>query len=156
VADVNPLVNPRCEQSTIDPHIWFVTVSLGGEQLVTCDIPQGSFLVVTPGLYECSEAEGNGSTEAELLACVEEGFTSITRAEVILDGEAANLGDYLLTTLFDVVPPNNLFGPSATPTLSKGYFLVTTPLSRGTHTLRTFDEFSDGFSAGTTFTIIVR
>jgi len=154
--DVNPLLNPRCEQSTIDPHIWFVPVSLGGELEVTCDVPQGSFLVILAGGVECSEAEGSGSTEGELLDCVEAGFATITNVEVTLDGNAATLDDYVVTTLFDVLPPDNVFSADPTPTMTKGYFLVTTPLSRGTHMLRTFDEFSDGFQAGATFTIIVR
>jgi hypothetical protein len=153
----NPLIALRCEQSPINRKIWFLPVSLvDGESEATCHIPQGSFLVVFPGGYECSEAEGNGSTEAELEACVEEGFDTVVDAEVTLDGTTvSSLNHYIVTTEFDVLPADNLLGPDPTPTMTKGYFLVHTPLSRGTHTLRTVDEFSDGFRPRLTLTIIV-
>lgn len=153
--DDNPFINPRCEQSSIDPHIWFVPASLGGEVQIVCDIPHGSFLVVLAGGAECSEVEGNGSTEADLLACVDTVFADLTRIEARLDGTFIDLGEYVVTTRFDVIPADNLFGPDPTPSMTKGYFFVTTPLSRGTHTLRTFGEFSDGFQAGLTATLII-
>lgn len=153
--DDNPFINPRCEQSSIDPHIWFVPASLGGEVQIVCNIPQGSFLVVLAGGIECSEAEGDGSTEAELLACVETFFADLTRIEATLDGTPVVLGEYVVTTLFDVIPADSVFGPDPTPSMTKGYFFVSSPLSRGTHALRTFGEFSDGFQAGLTTTVIV-
>src|SRR5215203_7500956 len=65
-SDVNPLVNLRCEQSALDPRIWFLPASIGGQGTSTCYVPQGSFLVLLALAFECSEAEGNGSTLAEL------------------------------------------------------------------------------------------
>jgi hypothetical protein len=158
--EINPILTNRCEQSQLDPRIWFLPPSIGGEQLNICQVPQGSFLVFSPAGFECSEAEGNGSTEAELTACAEEAFPLITSVEVTLDGRtstATDLTNYISTTLFDVLPPNNLISPNSTPTLTKGYFLVLTPLSRGTHYLRAFDEISSlGLQFGITYTIIVQ
>ncbi len=156
-APVNPLLAVRCEQSPIDPRIWFLPVSLGGEQKNICYVPHGSFLVLTPGAFECSEAEGNGSTPAELTSCVDAGFDLLDHVEVTFRGKTTtDLQDYVVTTDFDVLPPDNLNGPNATPTMTKGYFMVLKPLSRGRHTLHAFDTFSFGFAAGITYTIVVR
>jgi hypothetical protein len=156
---VNPLLAVRCERSSLDVGIWFLPVSLGGEFTNTCYVPHGSFLVLTPGAYECSEAEGHGSTPAELRACVDQGFDLITRLEVTLDGVTATASDlrkYIVTTRFDVLPADNLAGPNANPTRNKGYFMAL-KLRRGTHTLRAYDEFASlDFKAGITYTIVVR
>src|SRR5689334_18232821 len=81
-ADTNPLLANRCETSPSDPRIWFLPVSLGGDYAIDCDIPTGAFLVLTPGGYECSAAEGNGSTAAELEACVEANFSALSLVQV--------------------------------------------------------------------------
>src|SRR3954447_3138682 len=62
--DENPLLASRCEQSPIDPKIWFLPASLGGDMVIDCQIPKGSFLVLTPAGFECSGADGVGMTEA--------------------------------------------------------------------------------------------
>ncbi len=156
-ADVNPLLANRCEQSPIDPKVWFLPVSLGGDYGVNCQVPQGAWLLFTPGGYECSDAEGNGTTEAELRPCAEAGFATLTTIEVALDGRAAtNLDRYIVTTPVFQLPGPNLFRDASSPSLIKGYFLLVHPLSHGKHTLRAFDEFASvGFTAGITYTITV-
>jgi len=160
-ADVNPLLAVRCEQSSLDPRIWFMPVSLGGEWENTCDVPQGSFLVLNPGGSECSNVEPEpffGADEADLLACVDETFPLLTYVELTYNGKTVtNLDQYIVTTPLTNLPANNLL--SASPALSrdKGYFMVLHPMSRGTHTLHTYDEFeSFDFQAGITYTINVR
>ena len=60
------------------------------------------------------------------------------------------------TTRLVSLPPNNLISTASGQSLSKGYFLAIPPLSRGTHTLRLYDEFQAmGFQAGLTITIVV-
>ena len=86
---VNPLVGLRCEPSPLDSRIWFLPASLGGEVTSTCYVPQGTFLVLLALAFECSEAEGNGSTLAELTACNDENFEPNT-VEVALNGNATN------------------------------------------------------------------
>jgi hypothetical protein len=159
-ADINPLLAVRCEQSPLDPRIWFMPVSLGGEWENTCDVPQGSFLVLNPGGSECSNVEAEpffGADEADLLACVDETFPLLTYVELTFNGTTTtNLDQYIVTTPLTHLPANNLF--SASPALSrdKGFFLVLHPMSRGTHTLRAYDEFgSFNFQAGITYTINV-
>jgi hypothetical protein len=159
-AEVNPLVAGRCERSPIDPNVWFLPVSFGGESQATCQVPPGSFLVATPGFIECSSIEPApffGADENALHACVDGWFEELNFAQVILDDRpVTNLNDYALTTNLVTLPPNNLISPDSGLSLSKGYFLVIPPLSRGTHTLRLYDEFqSMGFQAGITITIVV-
>jgi hypothetical protein len=159
-AEVNPLVAGRCERSPIDPNVWFLPVSFGGESQATCQVPPGSFLVATPGFIECSNIEPEpffGADENALVGCVDGWFEELNFAEVILDGRpVTNLGNYALTTRLVTLPPNNLISTASGQSLSKGYFLAIPPLSRGTHTLRLYDEFqSMGFQAGITITIVV-
>ena len=159
-ADVNPLLAVRCEQSSLDPRIWFMPVSLGGEWENTCDVPQGSFLVLNPGGSECSNVEAEpffGADEADLLACVDETFPLLTYVELTFNGTTTtNLDQYIVTTPLTHLPANNLFSASPALSRNKGYFLVLHPMSRGTHTLRAYDEFgSFNFQAGITYTINV-
>jgi len=159
-ADTNPLLAVRCEPSPLDPKIWFLPVSLGGEWEATCEVPRGAFLVLTAGGWECSSIEPEpffGANEAELLDCVNAGFDLLNYVEVTFNGTTVtDLDDYVVTTTLDTLPPDNLLGPDAGLTLDKGYYLVLSPLSPGTHTLRAYDEFESlDFKAGITFTIIV-
>jgi hypothetical protein len=156
----NPLLAVRCEQSPIDPKIWFLPVSLGGEWENTCDVPQGSFLLMNPGGSECSNLEAEpyyGTDAADLLSCVNETFVDLTYLEVTINGKTVtNLDPYIVVTSVINLPANNLF--SAAPGISrdKGYFIVLHPMSRGTHTMRAYDEFFDGgFKAGITYKINV-
>jgi len=60
----------------VDPKIWFLPDSLGGEWETTCEVPQGAFLVSTSGAWECSSLEPKafyGGNEPESLECVDAG-----------------------------------------------------------------------------------
>jgi hypothetical protein len=156
-ADDNPLLAKRCEPSPLDSRVWFLPVSLGGDYAVDCAIPNGAFLVLTPGGYECSAAEGNGSTQTELQACADAGFALITEVELALDGAPVkHLERYVVTSPIVSLPGSNLLSDDPTPSLIKGYFLVLAPLSHGQHTLRAFDAFASiGLTAGITYNITV-
>jgi len=159
-AEVNPLIGARCERSPINPNIWFLPVSVGGETTATCQVPPGAFLAVTPGFIECSSIEPDpfhGGDLNALKGCVDGWFEQLNYAEVMLDGTpVTNLDAYALRTRAVTLPPNNLLSPDSGLSLSEGYFLVIRPLGRGTHTLRLYDEFQTlGFQAGITITIVV-
>ena len=67
--DENPLLASRCEQSPIDPKIWFLPVSLGGDMEVDCQIPKGAFLVFTRGRVRVLRGRGkrqHGSRAARM------------------------------------------------------------------------------------------
>jgi hypothetical protein len=156
-AESNPLLANRCEASPSDPRIWFLPVSLGGDYEIECDVPVGAFLVLTPGGYECSTAEGNGETAEELEACVDANFANLTFLEVALDGRpASNLERYIVTSPLVQLPGPNLLGEDPTPSMLKSYFMIIAPLSPGEHTVRAFDEFvNPDFAAGITMNLTV-
>ena len=159
-AGSNPNLEGECEQSPLDSRIWFLPVSLGGESEVTCEIPTGTFLALTPGGWECSSLEPEpffGSNEAELRECVDAGFALLSYVEVSFNGTTVtNLDEYVVTSRLDTLPPDNLLSADSGITMDKGYFLVLRPLSPGAHTLRAYDEFGDlGFQAGITYTPVV-
>ena len=159
-AEDNPLLAVRCEPSPIDPSIWFLPVSLGGEWEATCDVPTGTFLVLLPGGVECSNLEPEpyfGANEAELMECAAEFFGGINVVEVTIDGRTVtDLDDYVFTTDVITLPPNNLVSADSGVSLSEGWWLVLSPMSKGTHVVRAFDASdSAGFEAGITITINV-
>ena len=113
----------------------------------TCYVPQGTFLVLLTLAFECSEAEGNGSTLAELIACNEENFQPNRQWP-----RGLHRDDRLVT-----LPAYNIFGADPTLSVMKGYFMVLTPMSRGSHILHASGEFpAFPFQAGVTYTIVVR
>ena len=132
-AEDNPLLAVRCEQSSVDPRIWFLPVSLGGEWTNTCEVPPGSFLVMLPGGFECSNLEPEpwyGADLADLQDCTNDGFATLTYVEVTIDGRTVtNIDDYILTTDLLTLPENNLLSADSGLSLSKGFFLVIRPLS---------------------------
>ena len=161
----NPFVLARCERSPIDPKIWFLPEPYpDGPTAADCRVPQGAFLVVSPFFIECSQAEQvpfHGDNEAELRSCVETGFDHLSSVAVTLDGQTAtDLADDVVTTRLDSLPAGNLLGP-ATLTMNRGIFMVMTPLSRGTHTLKASWEIDSWpglgqMEAAITITISVR
>jgi hypothetical protein len=153
---VNPIVAVRCEQSLLDPKIWFLPVSMGDELEATCKVPQGAFLVLNLGGGVCGQVWGDGDTYPVLRACAESFRPSY--AEATIDGRTAtNLDDYWVATRMFMLPPDNLFSPAPGLTVAATYTLVMEPLSRGTHTVRAYDEIASlDFAAGITFTVNVR
>ncbi len=153
----NPLVAGRCEQSPIHRRIWFFPVSLGGDYEVDCKVPAGAYLVVTPAGWFCDPAEAGGSTNAALRTCVDNGFALLTYAEVVLDGrKAKHLDKYVVTSRRIELPGPNLLSEDPTSIMDKSIFVVIKPLSRGTHTIRLYDEFASlDFTAGITFNVTV-
>jgi hypothetical protein len=143
----NPFLAERCEQSPIDPKIWFLPEPnpYGGPPAVTCEVPQGAFLVFSPFFLEWSQAElidsgllDHPASEAELRAAVEEWFALLGSVEVAFDGQTAttaDLADYIVVTDLDTLPAGNFFSLDPTDTMNKGFFMVIAPPSRGTHML---------------------
>src|SRR6185503_2031774 len=159
-ADVNPLLAVRCEQSSLNPRMWFLPVSLGGEFENTCNVPRGSFLMLNAGGAECSNLEAEpffGANEQELIECVNDGLDLVSYVEVTGKGvTTTNLRAYAVTSHLDTLPANNLLSTDAGITMDRGYFLVVGPLSPGRHTFHAYDEFEIfNFQAGITYTINV-
>ena len=146
-AETSPILNGACGQDPANPRIWFLTVAIvPGESTFTCDVPKGAVVLMTGAGYECSETEGNGSTEAELRACTESNFAdALSSATVSVDGRAVSgLDAYIVTTPVVQLPDDNLFGATGGPSMTTGYFLLIKPGVGGTHTIRAVAAFSDG------------
>lgn len=162
--DSSAFLAGRCEESPIDPRIWFLPEPYpGGRTTATCDLPQGAFLVFSPFFIECSSAEPApffGADETELRACVAAGFDLLSAVELTFNGQtvsAADLADYVVTTRLDEVSAPNLVNPDPSPTtltMNKGFFMVIAPLSRGTHMISA-NWVAMGYSPAITFEIIV-
>jgi hypothetical protein len=153
----NPVVAGRCEASPDDPGIWFLPAAMGGESALTCDVPQGVFVVTIVAGSIFSEVTGDGTGAAELRSLAEADFELLTAAEASLDGRAAaGLDRYAVTADPVMLPADNLLGPDPGLTVARGIALVIAPLSPGTHTLRVYDAFASyEFEAGIDFTIRV-
>lgn len=159
--DGGPTLGGYCEQSPIDSKIWFLPVSVGADLPVTCNVPQGAYLFVSPGGSECSNIEGEpwfGEDDADLLDCVNETFEDLTYVELTVDGmSSSDLSDYVFTTPTYNLPADNLLSSDPGISRFKAYFVVIHPLSRGTHTIRSYDEFDDAeFIGAIDYTINVR
>lgn len=163
----NPFLAERCEQSPIDPKIWFLPEAnpYGGPPEVTCEVPQGAFLVFSPFFIEWSQAElidskilDHPASEAELRAAVEATFALLDSVEVTFDGQTAtkaDLADYIVITDLDALPAGNLYSLNPTNTMNEGFFMVIAPPSRGTHTLSANWDLP-AFAAVATITITIK
>jgi hypothetical protein len=140
-AETSPLLNARCDYSGIG-KIWFAPVSISTAQELDCTLPPGGKLLITPGGYECSTAEGNGETLAELTDCAETLFANeICCEQVIVDGvELVDLEPYLFTTPGQLLDGPNLFGPDPTLSVERGWFILLRPMSIGEHEVFIYDE----------------
>jgi hypothetical protein len=159
----SPAQPTECSASGINPRIWFLpeVTSEGGVPNVECAVPTGSFLVVVPGFWECSSLEDDpfhAETEAELIACVEDGFGFIDTVAITIDGRTStDLAQYTVRTSVLDIGPDNIFSPDPGISMTKGYFAVMTPLKPGVHHARidaTYPAFD--FEGLTDYTITVR
>jgi len=172
-ADHHPLTDTAdCSAGQSGP-VWF----LGGTFAATptgpntvvgtanrvCTVPAGKALFFPIVDVECSEVEGNGTTDAELRPCAKFLADHITNLQATVDGVSIqNLPNYRVQSplfQFGPLPENNLLGAPAgtiSPSVSDGVFLMLAPLSAGTHTIHfagelVFTQAQDGFDF--TFTL---
>ena len=120
-----------------------------GEADRTCTIPSGTALFFPLINAECSEIEGNGSTEEELRECANFFADFIDPSSVFLEingEEVAGAEDLRVESplfTFGPLPDNNIlqaFGLDApegatSPAVGDGYFAMVKPLPVGTHEL---------------------
>ncbi len=141
--DQNPAVHPEsCDEDQEGGRVWF----LGPSGADDCEVPAGKAVAFSPFGFECSTAEGNGETFAQLRKCAREGFASFASPEdlnlrIRIDGRRLpNPHRWTFITPGEVLdfPEDNLFGAEAGPTLSvtKALFYILRPLSPGQHTIR--------------------
>jgi len=123
----------------------------------TCTVPVGKMIFFPIVNTECSTAEGNGTTEAELAAMCDFYVQHAAGLKVTVDGRALrNLTAYRGTSsMYPLWWPSDpvLTMPAITePTasVSDGFWIMLAPLSAGEHVLHwegnmTFTQAADGF-----------
>ena len=117
--------------------VFFVNASGGDPLTLSADVPEGQYLLfpVLSVFVYLSEA---GNDEAAARALAESLFSNFTNLHVTIDGvPVAN--PYLYdesSPVFDVIiPPDGIDVAGTYSSLSRGYWLMLAPLSRGQHTL---------------------
>lgn len=111
---------------------------------------------------ECSTAEGNGNSEADLRACAVSDVDPVSGVACEIDGRPVqNLEAYRVESplfTFGPLPADNLLGLSAgtiSPSVSDGFFLMLAPLPPGTHSIH-FTAAVPGFALDITYHLTVR
>lgn len=127
----------------------------------SCTIPAGKSILVPLINVECSTAEGDGTTPAELRACAA-GFANDFRGlSLTIDSvpipDLFNFRVQSRPFAFNAVA-GNVFGIPAGGSLSvaDGYWALIGPLSPGTHTVSFGGSYPPGpFTTGVTYTLTV-
>jgi hypothetical protein len=114
----------------------------------TCTVPEHKAVAFAGGFWECSTAEGLGETYAELRRCAVENFArdfdpDVHRFRIWIDGEPLRhprRWTVLTPIPSDLIdfPENNIWDaePGPSKSVTKGFFYILRPLSKGTHTIR--------------------
>lgn len=155
-AATNPLLDSTGAHCAVGQHgrVWFLAGSGGGAVTRQCTIPVGKGILIPVINAECSRAEGNGSTFAQLSACVTpliDGVDLRTLQASVDGAPVRNLtafrfesalftfvvpggGTDVLTVLDGNPSPPIIPGPS--PSVSDGYWIMLEPLEVGSHTIQ--------------------
>lgn len=170
--DANPLFDTADCSAGQRGHVWFLggtfsSIELGPNVFLArvtrdCNVPVGTSLFFPILNNEGSGLEGNGETEAELLAYNDYIISHASALECSVDGVALkDLQSYRVQSpLYTLgpLPENNIlqsFGiegtvGATTPSLTDGFYVMLSPLPRGAHTIHfsgvlTFTAAADGF-----------
>jgi hypothetical protein len=141
----NPLVDKNgknCANNQSGP-VWFLAGTLEGSAKRSCTIPADKAILFPVINVEASVAEGDGSTEEELSACVRIEMDQITDMRAMISGtNLYELKQYRIQSpLFNVtLPADNVLGlpGQTTKMMSEGYWLFLKPLEPGNYDLYSF------------------
>jgi hypothetical protein len=153
----NPL--DRCDLGTGD--VVFLAGTTGGAATRSCTIPAGTSTLIPLINVECSTAEGNGDTPAELRACARGFADQFSDLSLTIDGVAiAELQRFRVhSPVFQfTAAEGNVFGIPAgtTRSVADGFWVLIRPLSPGTHTISFGGAFPPGpFTTFVTYTLTV-
>ena len=137
----------RCDLGRRD--VVFLAGTTGGAATRSCTIPAGTSILVPLINVECSTAESNGDTPAELRACARGFAEQFTDLSLTIDGGAvAELQQFRVhSQVFRFTAADgNVFGVPAgtTRSVADGYWALIRPLSPGTHTVSFGGAFPPG------------
>lgn len=145
-------------------HVTFLVGTTGEPATRACSIRRGQSLLVPLINGECSEIEGNGSTEAELRACAAAQADAFRKLHASVDGRAiGGLHAFRFASpLFRFRSvSDNPFGVPATPpgglskSVADGYWIMLHPLSAGIHRIK-FGGAAPAFGFTTVATYTIR
>jgi hypothetical protein len=134
-ASANPL--DRCDLGT--GEVVFLAGTTGGPPATrSCTIPAGKSILVPLINVECSEAEGQGRTPAELRACAKGFADAFTGLSLTIDGvPVPDLSRFRVhSQVFHfTAAEGNAFGVPAgtTRSVADGYWALIGPLAPGQH-----------------------
>jgi hypothetical protein len=141
-AETSPLTDEtgaRCGVNQSGP-VFFLAGTTGGSATRSCTVPAGKGVLFPMINGDCSEAEGNGTTDAELRACAKDLMDHVTHAEATIDGVPVRKAREFraASPLFTLNPvAGNPFGipPGPTPCVADGFWILVNGLGRGAHTI---------------------
>ena len=158
--------------------VWFLAGTVCAGQACnlasatrTCTLPPGKALFIPILNTECSTFEGNGTTEAELLACATSAVDVATALECDVDGvQIQNLQAYRAHSglfTWGPLPADNVFtglgvppdqAPAGTtsPAVQDGYYIMLAPLEAGSHTIHFHGAYDGFFALDVTYNLNVR
>jgi hypothetical protein len=138
----NPLADPASPRNCeVDGPVVFI-----GANGADCRVPEGKAIVLSDGFWECSTAEGLGTTFRALRRCAIDNFAKDLGRDALsltlrIDGErVAHPREWTFLSPGEIItfPDDNLWGAAAGPTKSvtKGILWILRPLHEGRHTIR--------------------
>jgi len=138
---VTDVTGAYCAEGQSGP-VWYLASDMGENSVRNCTVPAGEAILISPDLYECSTAEGDGNTFAALSRCATSGMDDATQADVTVDGVHLThlLTRYrfktsLFTFKYPAVNVMNVSGPGVTKSAADGVIFMLAPLAAGRHTL---------------------
>jgi hypothetical protein len=161
--DVNPILDMTGEYCGEEQSgkVWFLTGTFGGSAERTCTIPAGKAILFPVINAQCSQVQGDGTTERKLRECAVAMIDSVTIVEATVDEiPLQDLVDYrVVSPLFSFeLPENNILDLKiVSPSVSDGYWILLKPLQAGEHTIYfrgVVPEFE--FETEVTYTLHVR
>lgn len=142
-------------------HVVFLAGTFGGTATRSCAVPARDSILVPVINNECSTAEGNGTTPAELIACNENIVKDFTDLKLTIDGvPVPDLFSFRVRSQpYGLnAAANNITGIPAGGTLSvsDGYWALIGPLSPGAHTVSFGGSYPPGgFTTFVTYNLTV-
>ena len=151
----------RCDIGTDD--VVFLTGTTSSTPATrSCTVSSRQSILIPLINVECSTAEDNGDTPAELRKCATNFADQFTDLSLVIDGTpVADLTKFRVSSpVFTFTAAiGNVFGipPGTTRSVADGYWVLIRPLPPGTHTISFGGAFPPGkFTPAVTYTLTVQ
>lgn len=148
-AATNPLLALQACDTWVQPdpgNVWFLSAGGPGSFAVTCSVPTGIPIAVTPGGTFGWDLPGKEARVAEYLKTF---ATSVRKPTLSVDGVKVDASKYLVTTqMLKTKIIASEFGPNSGPDVgevsfqAKGWMLVLKGLKAGRHSVVISDELA--------------